>query len=270
MGLHAMLDATGLKEHGAPPGVRSSLVPVRALSAPTPPCSSVEDLTQRYGHLSGAALLRPMIETEFAGKLAVVSSFGTEAAIMLALVAAIDRSTPVLVLDTGKLFSDTLRYRDRLVELLGLRDVRTLSPDRACVARDDPDGMRWLSDPDGCCALRKSEPLARALAPFAAWVSGRKRYHGTERSSLSPFEADSQHRIKINPLIGWSRTDIEAEFAARNLPRHPLQAEGYLSVGCLTCTDRVKPGEDLRAGRWRHLGKTECGIHLSPLPRIAV
>lgn len=227
--------------------------------------SRLEYLVSRYAGLAGEALLHPLIEHEFPGQLAVVSSFGTESAIMLALTAEVSRDTPILFLDTGKLFGETLRYRDRLVALLGLRDVRTITP-QPCRIRDaDPEGVLWLSDPDACCDLRKAEPLQHALSGFGAWVSGRKRYHGGARSALPLFEADAQGRIKINPLAGWSKSRLDAEFARRNLPRHPLEAEGYRSIGCLTCTARVSPDEDLRAGRWRNLDKTECGIHRPPL-----
>jgi phosphoadenosine phosphosulfate reductase len=218
-------------------------------------------LTARYAGLDRLDLLRPLIEREFFGRLAVVSSFGAESAVILAMVADIDRKTPVLFLDTGKLFSETLRYRDRLVARLGLSNVRTITPDPASLSAADADGMLWLRDPDACCALRKVEPLGRALAGFTAWVSGRKRYQGAERVALPLFETDADRRVKINPLAGWSRARVVGELFRRDLPRHPLEAEGYLSIGCYTCTSRVQPGEDVRAGRWRGLDKTECGIH---------
>jgi phosphoadenosine phosphosulfate reductase len=223
--------------------------------------SSPDVLTRRYAVLDGAALLQPLIEREFTGRLAVVSSFGAESAVILAQIAEIDRDTPILFLDTGKLFSETLRYRDRLVALLGLRDVRTIVPDPRQLAAADPNGMLWLNDPDTCCALRKVEPLESALAGFDAWISGRKRYHGGARAVLPLFERDQRGRIKINPLARWSKGRVEREFATRNLPRHPLEVQGYLSIGCITCTDRVRPGEDMRAGRWRDVSKSECGIH---------
>jgi phosphoadenosine phosphosulfate reductase len=224
-------------------------------------------LTARYAGLDGPELLRSLIDREFFGRLAVVSSFGAESAAILAMVAEIDRTTPVLFLDTGKLFGETLRYRDRLVARLGLSDVRTIAPDPVKLSSADPDGMLWLRDPDACCRLRKVEPLGRALTGFAAWVSGRKRYHGAERTALPVFETDADGRVKINPLAGWSRARVIGELLRRDLPRHPLEAEGYLSIGCYTCTDRVPRGEDLRAGRWRGLDKSECGIHFTSPPR---
>lgn len=230
--------------------------------------SEIDRLAARYGDLDGAALLRPLIEREFSGRLAVVSSFGAESAVTLAMVADIDPGTPVLFLDTGKLFGETLRYRDRLVDRLGLSDVRTMAPDRVRLSAADPDGMLWLRDPDACCAVRKVEPLARALDGFDAWMSGRKRYHSGERAALPVFEADTDGRVKVNPLAGWSRARVIGELRRRDLPRHPLEAEGYLSIGCYTCTDRVQEGEDLRAGRWRGIEKTECGIHFTALRRV--
>jgi phosphoadenosine phosphosulfate reductase len=218
-------------------------------------------LAARYAGLDGPELLRALITREFFGRLAVVSSFGAESAAILAMVAEADRNTPVLLLDTGKLFGETLRYRDRLIDQLGLADVRTITPDRVRLSAADPDGMLWLADPDACCGLRKVEPLGRALADFDAWVSGRKRYQDIERAVLPMFETNADGRVKINPLAGWSRARVVGELLRRDLPRHPLEAEGYLSIGCYTCTDRVRPGEDLRAGRWRGLDKTECGIH---------
>jgi phosphoadenosine phosphosulfate reductase len=225
-------------------------------------------LTARYAGLDGSDLLRPLIEREFFGRLAVVSSFGAESAAILAMVAEIDQTTPVLFLDTGKLFGETLRYRDRLVDRLGLTDIRTMTPDPVALASADADGMLWLHDPDACCRLRKVEPLGRALAGVSAWVSGRKRYHGGERTELPVFETDLDGRIKINPLAGWSQARVIGELLRRDLPRHPLEAEGYLSIGCYTCTDRVQPGEDLRAGRWRGIDKDECGIHFTAPRRV--
>jgi phosphoadenosine phosphosulfate reductase len=231
---------------------------------PSPPdlLARVAALTRRYAPLDGEALLRPLIEHEFRGRIAVVSSFGAESAIVLGLVAAIDRRTPIVFIDTGKLFGETLRYRDQLIAKLRLDDVRVFDPDPLALAAADPAGGLWYSDPDRCCALRKIAPLAAALRGFDAWISGRKRYHGGGRTQLPLFEPDGAGRVKINPVAGWSRARVDAEFAARRLPRHPLEAEGYLSIGCMTCTDRVRPGEDCRAGRWRGRGKSECGIHL--------
>jgi phosphoadenosine phosphosulfate reductase len=194
------------------------------------------------------------------GKLAVVSSFGTESAALLALVAEIDKSVPVLFLDTGWLFEETLRYRDEIAANLGLTDVRSLSPSPEALALRDPERDLWFSDPDACCNLRKVQPLSRALSDFDAWLTGRKRYQGDERSRLPAVEADGE-KLKFNPFAFVTREEIGEIFRAHNLPPHPLEAKGFASVGCMACTSRVAPGEGQRAGRWRGRDKTECGIH---------
>lgn len=225
------------------------------------PAERAATLTHRYGQLSAEALLRPMIEFEFRGCIALVSSFGAEAAVLLHMVASIDPATPVLFLDTGKHFGETLRYRDALVARLGLSDVRSLQPAAAALDAADPDGTLWRSDPARCCHLRKVAPLAAGLAPFAAWITGRKRYHGGERGRLPAIEA-AEGRIKINPLAPFGAAAIAAEFAARDLPPHPLTAEGFLSIGCMPCTSRAVAADNPRSGRWPGLEQTECGIHL--------
>lgn len=201
----------------------------------------------------------------FPGGIALVSSFGAEAAVLLHLAANIDPAIPVIFLDTGKLFGETLRYRDTLIGYLGLRDVRSIAPHAGRLAVEDPDGTLWRSAPDRCCALRKVEPLARALDGFDAWINGRKRSHGDLRAALPLIELDGS-RVKLNPLAAWSPANVAAYFAEHRLPRHPLAEDGYSSIGCLPCTDRTAPSEDIRAGRWRGRDKTECGIHLTPTP----
>jgi phosphoadenosine phosphosulfate reductase len=166
----------------------------------------------------------------------------------------------VIFLDTGWLFEETLAYRDTLIAALGLRDVRSIKPLEATLSREDKDGDLWFSDPDACCRIRKVEPLARALKPFAAWINGRKRFQGGLRAGIPVVEADGA-RLKFNPFANVSREEIEAIYQRANLPQHPLVASGYLSVGCMPCSSRTAPGEDARAGRWRGRPKSECGIH---------
>ncbi len=219
------------------------------------------DLEAAHAGLTTAELIDLVAHRLFAGKVAVVSSFGAESAVLLDLVAEVDASIPVLFVDTDKLFGETRRHRDRLVERLGLTDVRTLGPDPAACAAEDPKGVLWHRDADACCRIRKVEPLARAIGDFDAWISGRKRFQASTRADIPTFEADGP-RIKVNPLATWSPEALAARIAARDLPAHPLVAQGYPSIGCMPCTDRVAPGEDARAGRWRGQDKTECGIHL--------
>jgi phosphoadenosine phosphosulfate reductase len=217
-------------------------------------------LAGRYGRLEGEALLAPLIEREFGGRIALLSSFGAESALLLDMVARIDRTTPVLFLDTGKLFGETLRYRAALVEQLGLADVRSLAPDPAELARRDPDGTLWHRDADACCRLRKVEPLARALGGIEAVISGRKRHHGGARGGLAAIEY-SDGLIRVSPLWNYAPERLAQACAERGLPPHPLAADGFRSIGCMPCTDRVAPDEGPRAGRWRGQGKNECGIH---------
>jgi phosphoadenosine phosphosulfate reductase len=218
---------------------------------------------QAHG-LDTSELLALAIRDWFPGRIALVSSFGAEAAVLLHLVATVDASTPVLFLDTGKLFPETLAYRDRLIAELGLRDVRSLKPSAAHLAALDPDGDLWSRDPDACCHIRKVEPLDAALSGFDAWIGGRKRHHGGERSDLQPIDV-ADGRVKIEPLADWGPGHIEAYLGAHGLARHPLVAQGYASIGCAPCTAPVAAGSDVRSGRWAGRGKTECGIHL---PRV--
>jgi phosphoadenosine phosphosulfate reductase len=205
--------------------------------------------------------LAEVIAGRYAGKTALVSSFGAESAVLLHLVAGIDPGLPVIFLETGKLFAETLAYRDLLVERLGLAEVRSVRPDAAALLAADPVGELWRRDPDRCCALRKVEPLARALTGFAVWINGRKRYQGGAREAL-PLVERVDGRLKLNPLAHWSAARIATYFAEHRLPHHPLEALGYGSIGCEPCTTPVSSDEDGRAGRWRGTEKTECGIHI--------
>lgn len=219
-------------------------------------------LTARLGHLPTGALLSAL-SAEFRGQIALVSSFGAEAAVLLHLVAQADPDMPVLFLDTGQLFPETLAYRDALAGRLGLTDVRSLRPEPVEAAEEDPEDWLWSSDPEACCALRKVRPLRRALRDggFALWISGRKRYQAATRTALPVFESAEEGRVKVNPLAFWSAAEIEAYRRVHDLPAHPLVAQGFASIGCLPCTSRMRPGEDPRAGRWRGHSKVECGIH---------
>jgi phosphoadenosine phosphosulfate reductase len=215
---------------------------------------------------SAECVLESMILDRFPGKIALVSSFGTESAILLHMVSQVDRATPVIFLETGKLFAETLAYRDKLVARLGLTNVRSVRPSGKQLAAFDPDGRLWRQDPDLCCAIRKTNPLDEALDGFGAWITGRKRAQGGLRSGLNFVETGADGRTTVNPLAFWDDAQIEAYFARHKLPRHPLQAQGYTSIGCATCTLKPVPGEDKRSGRWAGLDKTECGIHM---PRMA-
>ncbi len=238
-----------------PAPARSGAAAALAVPIPVPDATAA-----RLGGLPTAELIAALA-AEFRGRIALVSSFGADSAVLLHLVAEADPDMPVLFLDTGKLFTETLAHRDRLARRFGLRDLRVLRPEPAELAAADPLGRLWDADPDRCCALRKTAPLERALAGFDVWISGRKRHQAATRAALPLFESDGAGRLKANPLAAWSAEAVDAYRVAYDLPAHPLVAEGYPSIGCHTCTSRVRPGEDPRAGRWRGRGKTECGIH---------
>ncbi|GGF45653.1 phosphoadenosine phosphosulfate reductase [Azorhizobium oxalatiphilum] len=222
-----------------------------------------DDIAALARRLEGAGPLEVMAQAVAAhrGRIAAVSSFGTESVVLLHMLAQVDPSVPVLFLDTGHLFTETLDYRDALIARLGLTDVRTFRPDEALRAARDPDNDLWASDTDACCDLRKVEPLGRALAPFDAWINGRKRYQAATRAAI-PFVEQDDGRVKYNPLAALGPEEIAAWMTAHDLPQHPLQHFGFSSIGCMPCTSRAKPGEDARAGRWRGQAKTECGIHV--------
>lgn len=221
---------------------------------------SAVELDRALRDAAPAEIIAAALKTVGRDKLALVSSFGTESAALLQVMADVDPAIPVIFLDTGWLFEETLAYRDTLIAALGLKDVRSIRPAEEALSRDDPDRDLWFSDPDACCRIRKVEPLARGLTPFSAWINGRKRFQGNARADI-PVVEDDGARLKFNPFANVTREEIEAIFVRAKLPRHPLIASGFLSVGCMPCTSRTSEGEDERAGRWRGRPKTECGIH---------
>ncbi|HLZ04143.1 MAG TPA: phosphoadenylyl-sulfate reductase [Bradyrhizobium sp.] len=235
----------------------ASKVSSAAVAASLPPA---DELDRSLRKASPHEVISAALKTVGRDRLALVSSFGTESAALLKVMADVDPAIPVIFLDTGWLFPETLAYRDALIEKLGLADVRSIKPAEEALSREDPDGELWYSNPDACCRIRKVEPLARALKPFSAWVNGRKRFQGGLRADIPVVEADGA-RLKFNPFANISREEIEAIFKLADLPSHPLVTSGFLSVGCMPCTSRTAPNEDARAGRWRGRGKTECGIH---------
>jgi phosphoadenosine phosphosulfate reductase len=218
------------------------------------------ELDRALREASPQEVIAAALQTVGRERLALVSSFGTESAALLKVMADVDPGIPVVFLDTGWLFEETLAYRDTVIATLGLRDVRSIKPLDETLSREDPDRELWFSDPDACCRIRKVEPLKRALAPFSAWINGRKRFQGGLRAEIPVVEQDGI-RLKFNPFANVPREQIETIFADAKLPPHPLASSGYLSVGCMPCTSRTSPDEDARAGRWRGRAKTECGIH---------
>ncbi|MFC3069525.1 phosphoadenylyl-sulfate reductase [Phenylobacterium soli] len=215
-------------------------------------------------HAHPRTVLEAAYET-FGDKLALVSSFGAESAVLLDLAAKVSPDIPVLFLDTGMLFGQTLDYRKNLAARLGLTDVRDLRPAYQDLATADPQAKLWQTDTDACCHVRKVLPLDRALEGFSAWITGRKRFHGGDRMSLPVVETTEDH-VKFNPLANWTKADLDAYMVEHDLPAHPLVEQGFASIGCWPCTQPVEDGDDVRAGRWKGLDKTECGIHLARAP----
>jgi phosphoadenosine phosphosulfate reductase len=240
------------------------MAPLDALAVDAPRdrdlAGAARALNARFAGSDASAVIAAAAAEIFADRIALVSSFGAESVVLLHLVAEVDRSVPVIFLDTGKLFPETLQYRDRLIDRLGLTDVRVVHPDSARLAAKDRFGALWMTNADLCCHIRKTEPLQRALTGMDAWFTGRKRFQSDVRSRLTLFEADGA-RIKVNPLANWAAADLKAYALKHDLPEHPLVARGFPSIGCVPCTTKVAAGEDARAGRWRGTDKAECGIH---------
>lgn len=227
--------------------------------------AEVAALNARFAGVPTQSMITAVLHEGLAGRIAAVSSFGAESAVLLHLIASVDPSVPVLFLETGKHFPETLAYRDEIATRLGLTNLINLTPDPAELTKRDESGLRWSYDPDGCCEIRKVQPLAKALAQFDASFTGRKGFQSASRAGLPRFELDTtdvQGRLKVNPLADWSSDQIASYFVATGLPPHPLVAQGYPSIGCSPCTSMVAAGEDQRSGRWKGWDKTECGIHV--------
>ncbi len=228
-----------------------------------PTGSTLEDkaraLNAELRDADAATILKRTLES-FPGRVAMLSSFGAEAAVPLHLLAQTAPDMPVLFLDTDRHFGQTLPYRDQLASQLGLTDIRSLKPENTAAA--DPKGDLWRTDADLCCTIRKVKPLAAVKPQFDVLITGRKHFHGAGRLRLPLFEVlDGQ--IRLNLLANWSPDEVDAYFAQHALPRHPLVQAGYRSIGCWPCTQpSADADDDVRGGRWAGSEKVECGIHL--------
>lgn len=227
------------------------------------PDELVAKLNTDYAGMDTQTVLKSMVKDQRLGNIALVSSFGTQSIVLLHLISEAAPQLPVLFLDTGKLFPETLAYQAQIIEQLSLTNVITLHPETSALEKGDAEGNLWQSSTTACCDIRKVQPLQNALAGYDTWVSGRKSYQSQERATLQLFEHSDGH-IKINPLAGWTPEMLVEYMSQHNLTSHPLVAQGYPSVGCAPCTSPVVHGEDERAGRWRDIEKTECGIHFNP------
>lgn len=232
------------------------------VSAPVPPALAerVAELNAQMRHHSASSVIALALAE--IRPLPLVSSFGAESVALLHLAAMVDRNIPVIFVDTEMLFTETLVYQQEVAERLGLRNLRIVRAKDTLPA--DPRGDLHKTDPDACCHLRKTAPLKNALVGSNGWITGRKRFQNAQRAALHFFEVEAESlRIKVNPLAHWTSSDVADYIAENRLPRHPLVARGYPSIGCAPCTTPVAPGEDLRAGRWRARNKDECGIHFA-------
>ena len=218
-------------------------------------------LNDRYKHHAATEVLRRALNDPDLGRVTMVSSFGSESVVLQHMVSVVAPGTPVLFIDTQMLFPETMAYHQEVAAKLGLTDLRIIRANPTSLDAIDPDGDLHKRDTDACCDLRKTVPLNRALGDFDSWITGRKRFQGGQRAELQFFESAAPSRLRINPLAHWRSQDVQDYMAENNLPRHPLVAKGYASIGCAPCTSPIKPGEDPRAGRWRGSQKTECGIH---------
>jgi phosphoadenosine phosphosulfate reductase len=197
---------------------------------------------------------------EFGDRMCVSSSMTD--AVLAHLASRARPGVPVLFLDTGYHFAETLGTRDAVAATLRVT-VHTVRPDRTVAEQDAEHGARLHArDPDLCCQLRKVRPLAAALAPYSAWVSGVRRDEAPSRRGTPVVGWNDRHAlVKVNPLAGWTRSDVDSYVAEHGVLVNPLVDDGYPSAGCEPCTRRVDPGADPRSGRWAGRAKTECGIH---------
>ena len=214
----------------------------------------------KYSKLNAVNILKVMIKDIFHNKIVVTSSFGAESVVILHLVSKVDLNTPIIFLNTGKLFPETLEYVNTLRRKLKLNKIKILNPDFEELQIQDEKNDLYKINPDLCCQIRKVIPLQKALKNFDAWINGRKRFHDFERKNIKQIEKVNG-LIKINPLYDWSFKDIQNYININKLPEHPLVKKGYKSIGCIPCTSKVTDDEPHRSGRWINNKKTECGIH---------
>ena len=213
--------------------------------------------------LEGASaqdILRWAVDT-FGDGFAIASSMGD--GLLAHLAASVSPGIDILFLDTGYHFAETIGTRDAVAASYDV-NVRTILPLLTVGQQDAEHGSElWNRDPASCCAMRKVEPLARALEPYVAWASGVRRDEAVTRRDTGVVEWDERRgEVKVNPIATWTQADVDAYVEKHGVLVNPLAYDGYPSIGCAPCTHRVAPGEDPRSGRWSGQAKTECGIHV--------
>jgi phosphoadenosine phosphosulfate reductase len=220
-----------------------------------------QKFSEQFSKLGTVDLLKVMIKKIFKRKIVVTSSFGAESVVILDLVSKIDKNIPIIFLDTGKLFPETLDYLIKVKKFLSLKNIKIQKPSLKDLRINDSKGILYKTDPELCCKIRKVIPLEKAINPYEAWINGRKRFHGLDRKNIKKIEK-LNNIIKINPLTDWSFEEINNYIKKNKLPEHPLIKKGYKSIGCLPCTNKIADDKPTRSGRWKDLKKNECGIHV--------
>jgi phosphoadenosine phosphosulfate reductase len=199
----------------------------------------------------------------FRGRLALACSFGGPSGlVLLDMAMQIDASIPVYYLDTGLLFPETYEHVRLMAQRYGIKPV-AVRPAQTLEEQAETHGAAlWERDPDRCCSLRKVQPQRAFLKGFEAWISGVRRDQSSARGAMDIVGWDRKFDlVKINPLANWTEEMVWTYIHAHEIPYNPLHDRGYPSIGCVTCTVRVNPGDDPRAGRWPGFAKTECGLH---------
>jgi phosphoadenosine phosphosulfate reductase len=203
----------------------------------------------------------------FGDRISLASSFGAEDVALIDMLSRTGRPFRVFYLDTDVLFAETYALVERVHQRYGIRPER-FSPRLTLAEQAGAHGdALWARRPDQCCAIRKVEPLGRALSVLDAWITGIRRDQTPQRRSARLVEWDAAHGlVKLNPLAAWSADAVWAYIRSNDVPYNPLHGQGYPSIGCIPCTRPVGAGEDPRAGRWAGFEKTECGLHVAPGP----
>ena len=220
----------------------------------------LNQLNDNSKKLSPQDILDNSINNIFKKKMVYVCSFGTESAIILHMISEIDRSLPIILLNTNFLFKETIEYKDYLIGKFKFSNFKEVSPSIEDLKINDSKGTLWKEDPDLCCNIRKVLPLQKELQKYDAWISGRKSYHEGERTNLKFFEYINK-KIVVNPLAKEKQNFVNSYFKIHNIERHPLFESGYQSLGCTHCTVKTSKIDSTRSGRWANKIKTECGIH---------
>ena len=223
--------------------------------------ADVEQLADDFETRSAQDLLAWAVD-RFEGRIMLTCSWQMQSSVLIAMLHQIGASIRVVELDTGLLFPETYETRERLVEKYDL-DLERIDPRETVEEQALSEGPElWRRDPDRCCALRKVEPLERALEGMDAWITGIRRAQSVTRRDAKVLELDPRGVVKVQPLAGWTDEDVKGYLFAHDVPYNPLHDRGFPSIGCTPCTRAIRPGEDSRAGRWADAEKTECGLHL--------